>query len=228
MNAHDEYVDDIAMLALGALGPEDAQRVRSHLSQCPACTKEYLRLREVADILPLAADADDAIVPGSAVRARVLAMAQRSREPRRFAPLPYLAAAACLAAAIIIGILYAQLSSRVGEQNAILADALSPSAQHFRVTGGEVLRNGRHLYIAIRNAPALPPGKVFQAWTLPVGSKRMAPSVTFVPHNGRVLLRLPENAQRVTAVAVSVEPPGGSPQPTSKPVFVVLLPASKA
>jgi anti-sigma-K factor RskA len=77
----------------------------------------------------------------------------------------------------------------------------------------------------MHDAPALPPGKVYQAWTLPAGSKKMAPSVTFTPKGGRILLRLPVNASRIAAVAVSVEPAGGSPQPTSKPVFVVLFPS---
>jgi anti-sigma-K factor RskA len=52
----------------------------------------------------------------------------------------------------------------------------------------------------------------------------MAPSLTFEPgDNGEAILRLPESADAVTAVAVSVEPAGGSKQPTSKPVAVVAL-----
>lgn len=224
MSAHDEYVDDLALLALGALPAEEARRVRAHMAQCEACTAEYVRLREAADVLPLAGPLPDAAAPSAALKQRVMA----GIEPRRrtgFVTPPYVLAAACLIAAIIMGALYAQVSRRAADQSAVIADITSPAAQHYKVAGGQVLRSGERVYIAMRSAPPLPAGKVYQAWTLPQGSKRMAPSVTFVPLNGRVLLRLPVNARQIAAVAVSVEPAGGSAQPTSKPVFVVLFPS---
>lgn len=232
MSAHDEYVDDLALLALGALPAEEARRVRAHMAQCEACTAEYVRLREAADVLPLAGPLPDAAAPSAALKERVMA----GIEPQNVVPLeqrrrsgfvtpPYVLAAACLIAAIIMGALYAQVSRRAADQSAVIADITSPAAQHYKVAGGQVLRSGERVYIAMRSAPPLPAGKVYQAWTLPQGSKRMAPSVTFVPLNGRVLLRLPVNARQIAAVAVSVEPAGGSAQPTSKPVFVVLFPS---
>ena len=49
----------------------------------------------------------------------------------------------------------------------------------------------------------------------------MAPSLTFTPsQNGLTLVPLPEAAAGLAAVAVSVEPQGGSRQPTTKPAFV--------
>lgn len=232
MNAHDEYVDDLALLALDALPADEARHVRAHLSQCEACTAEYVRLREAADVLPLAAALPDSSAPSADLKRRIMAGVEpqnvvpmtAQRKPSFVAP-PYLLAAACLIAAIIMGALYAQVSRRAADQSAIIADMTSPGAQHYAVTGGQVLRAGDRVYIAMRNAPRLPAGKVYQAWTLPQGSKRMAPSVTFVPEKGRVLLRLPVNAAQIAAVAVSVEPVGGSAQPTSKPVFVVLFPS---
>jgi anti-sigma-K factor RskA len=219
MSAHEQFLDDIAMLALGALSPSEAAAVRSHLAECDACTQEFRRLREVADVLPLAAAADPAS-PSAIAKRRIMRVAS----PARVSALPaYLFAAACLAAALVMGALFAQLNTRVGEQNAVIADLTAPAAQHFAITGGQVVRNGRSVYIALRNVSAPPNGKVYQAWTLPAGSKRMAPSVTFVPQNGRVLLRLPVDARSIAAVAVSVEPAGGSAQPTSKPLFVVLF-----
>jgi len=76
----------------------------------------------------------------------------------------------------------------------------------------------------MRDLPPPPRGKVYQAWTLPKGSKDMAPSVTFEPDSqGVAIVALPADARITTAVAVSVEPEGGSKQPTSKPVLVVPL-----
>ncbi len=53
------------------------------------------------------------------------------------------------------------------------------------------------------------------------GAKTFAPSTLFAPSSsGSAIVALPENADNVTAVAVSIEPEGGSKTPTSKPTFV--------
>lgn len=225
MNAYDEYIDDIAMLAIGALSEPAAVDVRAHIEHCETCVREYARLCEVVNVLPLAAG--PLAAPPASLKKRVMAIAQ-TRARARSHVLPYLAAAACLIAAIVMGALYARVNQRAAEQNTTIADLASPASQRYHVAGGEVVRGGGHIYIVLRNLPTPPSGKVYQAWTLPSGSKRMAPSITFLPKNGSVLLRLPVNARRVSAVAVSAEPPGGSAQPTSKPLFVVLFKASKA
>ena len=86
------------------------------------------------------------------------------------------------------------------------------------------MTHGTHLYIALHNLPAPPEGHVYQAWTLPKASKTMAPSVTFEPgKSGATVVRLPEAATAIVAVAVSVEPEGGSKQPTTKPIAVVRI-----
>lgn len=231
MNAHDEYIDDIALLSLNALSEAQAAPVRAHIKQCEACALEYRRLREVADVLPLAGVTPQTPPPAAELKRRVMAIAEQrmpTPRPRAFVLAPYLLAAACLVAAIVMGALYANVNHRVGEQNATIADLASPASERYRVIGGDVVRSGGHVYIVLRGAPPPPSGKVYQAWTLPSGSKRMAPSVTFVPKDGRILLRLPVNARKTSAVAVSAEPPGGSAQPTSKPLFVVIFKASKA
>jgi anti-sigma-K factor RskA len=62
---------------------------------------------------------------------------------------------------------------------------------------------------------------VYQAWTLAPGAKTVSPSLTFVPdRNGFVVVSLPQSVGDVSAVAVSVEPTGGSKAPTTKPLFV--------
>lgn len=97
-------------------------------------------------------------------------------------------------------------------------------SQHFPVENGEVVRHGNRLFIAMSSMNVPPRGKVYQAWTLKSGDARMSPSVTFVPDAaGVAVVPLPVPASNIVAVAVSVEPDGGSKQPTSKPAFVVKL-----
>jgi len=106
-------------------------------------------------------------------------------------------------------------------ERTMIADLVASDGQHFPVTGGEVLVRGTRVYISMKTLPALPKGKVYQAWTLARGAKAVAPSVTFMPTRGGVaVVALPESSANLVAVAVSVEPEGGSKVPTTKPTFV--------
>jgi anti-sigma-K factor RskA len=52
----------------------------------------------------------------------------------------------------------------------------------------------------------------------------MVPRQTFVPDaRGTAVVSLPVNTAATAAVAVSVEPEGGSTHPTSKPILVQTL-----
>ena len=103
----------------------------------------------------------------------------------------------------------------------ILADLTAADAKSYPVAYGSVVTRGNHLYLALHALPPLPRGHVYQAWTLPKGGTVMSPSLTFTPTGiGTTLVPLPDDATRVVAVAVSVEPQGGSRAPTTKPAFV--------
>ncbi|MHB8146188.1 MAG: anti-sigma factor, partial [Vulcanimicrobiaceae bacterium] len=116
------------------------------------------------------------------------------------------------------------LARSLAQERTTLADIMDDNAQRFPVNGGDVVRVRDKLYITMHDVPAPPRGKVYQAWTLPKGSNAMAPSVTFVPdHHGVAVISLPVDARQTAAVAVSIEPDGGSKQPTSKPTFVVSI-----
>ena len=157
----------------------------------------------------------------------------------------YAVAAACLVFALVISIFNISLSGEARRaqgdlalmsahdtmlarelvrQRMELADLVAPDSERFPVTGGAVVKHGSRLYIAMDTMPAPPKGKVYQAWTLRDGAKSMTPSITFVPNAGGVaVVSIPANASQLAAVAVSVEPEGGSRAPTSTPTFVVKL-----
>ena len=102
-----------------------------------------------------------------------------------------------------------------------LADLLSANAKHYPVKGGDVIASNGHVYIAMHSLPPLPTGKVFQVWTLARGAKTVAPSITFTPgQNGTALVQVPPISAPLAAVAISIEPTGGSKAPTSTPTFI--------
>ena len=197
-----------------------------------------------------AASARDSVAPpGPMLKKRIMRQVRPNvGEMRAVRPVvwpAYAVAAACLAIALCTGIVNLSLSSqlrqtqsqlaavanhdRIGMRNLALqrdelANLVAPESVHYPVLYGQVVRHGSRLYIAMDSLPQPPKGKVYQAWTLHDGAEAMSPSITFVPSkDGVEIQQLPVSAKGIAAVALSLEPPGGSKQPTSKPVFVVKL-----
>jgi len=105
-----------------------------------------------------------------------------------------------------------------------LAELVAPGAKRFGLSRGEIVASSDRMVIALRNLPALPAGKKYQAWTRKRGAKKMTPGALFSPDAaGIAFVDIPYAATSIAAVAVSVEPASGSKAPTSKPTFVRTL-----
>jgi hypothetical protein len=110
---------------------------------------------------------------------------------------------------------------RVALDRRMLTDLTATDAKRYTVAYGTVVTRGANVYMALASLPPLPKGKVYQAWTLARGTKAVAPSVTFSPsQSGLTLVPIPDKSGSLAAIALSVEPEGGSRQPTTKPAFV--------
>ena len=110
---------------------------------------------------------------------------------------------------------------RVERDDRILADLTAGDAKQYPVVYGKVVKRGTHVYLALSALPPVPRGKVYQAWTVARGTTAVTPSVTFTPSaNGVTLVPMPEDASKLSAVALTVEPEGGSKTPTTKPSFL--------
>ena len=114
-----------------------------------------------------------------------------------------------------------QIERVAAQDRRTLTDLLAPDAKRYEVAAGTVVVRHDRIYFAFSKLPPPPKGHVYQAWTAPKGSTTVAPSVTFSPNaDGVAVVALPVDATRVGAVAVSVEPEGGSKAPTTTPTFV--------
>ena len=186
------------------------------------------------------------------LKPRIMREVRKSVAPARSAPArpafvwpAYLVAAACVAIALLTTIsnisIGGQLKSAQSELDAsriastqssrsldqartTIADLTSGDAKRYPIPNGMVVARGGKIYLAMHDLPTPPKGHVYQAWTLPKGAKVVAPSLTFVPDpHGVAVLALPQDARVTAAVAISVEPDGGSKAPTTKPVALVTL-----
>jgi hypothetical protein len=254
MTHDDALLEQISVLALGALPAAEASQLRAHIAGCAQCRKEFTALRATADLVGFAAEmppldelterrmksrvmhavrasaaADEP--PAPLVPAHAASVALHALPPPPPAQPPWLAygvAAAALIAAVFLGANDFTLRSQVDAEHARtlavehrLGDLFASDSEHFPVEGGEVIRRGGRLYVAMHRMPPLASGRVFQVWTLKKGAKAVEPSVTFTPDaGGGAVVELPISASDVAAVAVSQEPPGGSTAPTTTPAFV--------
>jgi hypothetical protein len=157
----------------------------------------------------------------------------------------YLVAAACFAIALISSIAnislldqlkqqereVAHLSARatalahsLTSERIALLDISDSRARHYDVANGEVIAQGSHIYLAVHALPEPPRGKVYECWTAAKGATRVSASPTFLPDaRGAAIVLLPADARSTTEVTVTLEPDGGSREPTGKPLMDVSL-----
>jgi anti-sigma-K factor RskA len=233
MISHDEMLDSVAAYALGTLSPQEAPIVAEHLRNCEQCREEYRLLRPAVTAVAYSAEActdsrSGAVAASPLLKARVMKQVRgeigRRPWPRGWPIWALLAA--CLALALLDYSLSRQVDHErtlATAQDQTIADLTAADAQRHRFSDGAVVTHDDRLYIVLQNLATPPHGKVYQAWTLAKGQHRVAPSVTFAPGGSTTVVRLPEAATGVAAVAVSVEPAGGSKQPTTKPIAVVAI-----
>jgi anti-sigma-K factor RskA len=221
----------IAPYALDALEADERSRFEAHLALCEQCRVELLGFMSTAALLGEA----EAATPPTDLRARVLTMAaatsqehpvvtalsQRSRV-RRIAPRLVLAAAITAAVVGIGGYvtehdraddLRAERSRVVAvmtaEDGAMTVDAASGGG-NVRVIAS---KTHNAAVVLGESLPALDDDQIYQVWHMEDGE----PTSVGLLGDGPGMLYVP-SIKGAEAYAVSVEPSGGSPQPTTEPI----------
>jgi hypothetical protein len=169
---------------------------------------------------------DDAEGEGGA---RVLPLPEAgSDRPRRRSAWRWIAAAVVLLLIAASGVVGYALANRTPSDESRFTAFLSETGTHlvaFTPSSGQQLSvafqpGQRQAWIVGRGLPAPSHRQVYELWYFPAGSEQPHPGGTFVPDHGTVLEPITLGPS-VATLAVTVEPAGGSKQPTSKPIFVV-------
>ena len=84
MTTHDDLVDTVAALAVGALSRSEAEDALAHLAECAACRNEYRALSHGADVVGASAEAAPGLLPpdrSARLKDRILRDATTLRAP---------------------------------------------------------------------------------------------------------------------------------------------------
>jgi hypothetical protein len=113
----------------------------------------------------------------------------------------------------------------LAQERTALFDLLDNHTLHNAIGNGEVIARGGRIDLAIHELPEPPRGEVYQVWTLAKGASKFSASPTFLPDShGVALIIVPADARTTSSVAVTLEPDGGSKEPTTKPLIDVAVP----
>ncbi len=246
MDRHDEHVDDlIDAYALGALEPDEVALVERHLPTCDACRALLEQARAVSDGLLLAAPV---ATPPATLRARILsriheeATGQQSAT-QQSAPVAPTTTPPDGARQGRMGRLLRSLFG--GEEPAIQDSAADTLLRELLLDPAVTIRPipataatshaaarfigtpARHEGIVLaRGLRPLDAGHAYQVWLLR-GDQPQPNSLFAVDRAGRGIgvVRAGEAVLDFDALAITPEPPGGSPSPTGAFVLAGALPA---
>lgn len=218
--------------AIDALSPDEAEEFRKHLEDCPACRDEVRELQEAAGIM----GASEAVAPPTALKARVLAAADRSAQlppvvrgikPVRPRWIPGLVAAAVAAVLVVVGVfgLKALDTKQVPAVNPAVAAVFgAPDAHRATVdtsNGGKVSvatsKKLGEMAVDTTHLPKLSKAQVYQVWQMTPGERPASAGLVINTRQGQAM-GMPSTGTRV---AITIEPSGGSPRPTSSPIVTV-------
>jgi anti-sigma-K factor RskA len=215
--------------ALDALSPEEAAAFRKHLEACPACCQEVRELRSAAARM----GASEAVAPPPYLKSRVLEAANRTPQqpplvtaihaarPSRWSPkLAAAAAAAVLAVGTAIGV---GVTMGEPEQDTLAAGVVevftASDARSLEVETSHgplkvaTSQSAGEMAVDTSSLVPLDDEHVYQVWTVVEGEP--LPVVVLEQPDTGAHMGMPEPG---TQVAITVEPAGGSEQPTTEPI----------
>ncbi len=238
---HSHIRENIPAYAIGTLDAEDIRALESHLQTCESCRSELADYRALSDGLLTALPPKP---PSAALRKRLqsqLPSAQKRSRPRVSWSFGQLAMGTALVLLVLFNLFsFLQMRQVQNQQTAMLQQlktnqfALSmlayPSTQAFPISGdhlsGSVLldRERNTVALVMWHLPELSGNQTYQAWLIEPDGHRVSAGI-FRPQNTSAYTTQPiyakQDVSNFVGVGVTIEPAGGSDQPTGARLFVV-------
>jgi anti-sigma-K factor RskA len=250
MSAHEQFADDLALYALGALQGDERHTIEKHLETCADCRRELDSLR--GDMALMAMSAAGPKPPQRSKQRLMSAIAkesQRQEQPQRrvwWGWIPWVIAAAAMLGFVFLLQQKSELEEDLVETKSQLSSSQSELQRAKEVvatlTASDAMRvtlvaaktppqpQGKAIYLKDRssliflanNMPVLPAQKAYELWLIPKTGNPI-PAGVFKPdaHGSATVVNPPLPAGvEAKAFAITVEPESGSSTPTMPIVMV--------
>ena len=238
---HTPFIENIPAYAIGALDAEDVIALESHLRTCASCQTELAAYRAVSESLLTATPPKQ---PSAELRKRLqsrLPSLQKSSRPRfawSFGQLAVGMALVLLLALNIYSILQmrslqlaqTQLTRQYRTGETLISMLSYPTTERLAISadsvvGSLLLDKDRNIVaLIVWNMPQLQEDKTYQVWLIDPQGERVSAGI-FRPESGQTYttqIAFPKQSlSNFVGVGVTVEPAGGSDQPTGQRIFKV-------
>jgi anti-sigma-K factor RskA len=221
--SHDEIRSLIAPYLVRAVSPDEERTVRAHLASCDECSAEAGTVSRATDALALSVEP----VPlpdgfTERVLSRIAEDAPEGRPARRLGwTVPALAAVSLVlaVAAGILGYLFVDAQSDLDLQRRVSAALLREDGLKLQGDGavGAVVPADEGSVFVVEGLEDIPEDETYQLWLFE--GETPVSAGTFEVEDGRAVLETGRSLEGFSGAAVTVEPEGGSPGPTSDPVL---------
>jgi anti-sigma-K factor RskA len=238
----DRFEDLKEAYVLGALPEEERSEFERYLAAHPDLQAEVEELGNVAGLLALSPQEHE---PPPELRQRIMDTVEAEAvQPRVHPPVrrrPWLAGlwegvgprdlALAAAAVLVVGLfswsmlLQGEVQDLQGRVQDLQSQPQGPQMIALGGTGTErgaqaelITLEGDRAVLVAENMPPVPEGKAYQIWVIKGDTPE--PSGLFVPKGGSIAAVVENPVEGADAVAVTVEPEGGSEKPTTDPMLV--------
>jgi hypothetical protein len=218
--------------AVDAVDGAERDRFERHLDRCAPCDQEVRGLQETTTQLALAATRE----PPPGLKAAVLAEAARTRQQVPAAPtrarartpatrlalgFAAVATAAAVVLAVVLGLQRSELDNARAQQRAIAQVLNAPGARLVTGHATVVVSSRLHkLIFTTHGLPALASSHVYQLWLIGPSGARSA-GLLPAASQGKTAAVLASGVVPGDLVGVTVEPAGGTRQPTTTPIVEI-------
>lgn len=230
---HEELKGLVAAYVLGAVPPDEVGLVRNHILTCDDCMAEADQHGAAMDSLALAVEPIPVpagfservmaqIAPAPESETAVVTAPRRSWVPAWLRG-PGLALAGGMAALMLLGVVGAgwiQARQDLARTENVLSALVHGEGIQLRGDSGaaaELVPKSRGAVMAVAGLPEAPGSHVYQLWYMEDGQPVSVG--TFETRDGVVVMEVAESFDGYEDAAITVEPNGGSSQPTSDPVI---------
>ncbi len=237
-NDHARWSEDLAVYALGALEPEQAGELETHLRGCERCRAELRWLTPAVQALP---ERVERVEPPPQLRTRLMAEVEADARASVGAaggfrhraaawlrgpgsgPLGLQPALGIAALVLVVAVAGFAIGGGIGGSDPRAGGESTLEAGTPPGVTATMVDEGDGGTLRLANVRQLPDGKVLEAWVQREGEVE-AVRALFVPdHRGRASTQLPP-MDGVEAVMVTAEPKGGSETPTGEPLITIPVP----